>query len=84
MSDGTKAARAHTRAVAVSGGLTITDGALAMTPPMPRRELARRLEGVQPVGTRYGTRGRRAAAYPVDEILKAHAAWLRERVLGKS
>lgn len=72
-------ARAATRAVSVSGGMTITDGAAAMVPPMPRRELARRLAGVRPVGKRYGTRGRRAAAYPVGEILKAHAAWLRER-----
>lgn len=72
------AARASVRAVSVSGGMTITDGAAAMHPPMPRRELARRLEGVAAIGRTYGAKGRRAAAYPVGEILKAHAAWLRE------
>lgn len=79
-----RTARAATRAVSISGGMTITDGAAAMVPPMPRRELQRRLVGVEPVGKRYGTRGRRAAAYPVDAILTAHAAWMRERKVGKS
>jgi hypothetical protein len=61
------------------GALTISDGAKAMRPPMPRRELARRLKHVAPVGTQYGRAGRRAATYPVAEILKAHAAWVRDR-----
>ena len=73
------AARVAARAVSVSGGMTITDGAAAMVPPMPRRELARRLRGVAAIGQTYGAKGRRAAAYPVGEILKAHAAWLREK-----
>jgi hypothetical protein len=58
--------------------MTIDDAAQAMTPPMPRRELARRLKHVAPVGTVYGRRGRRPKAYPVAEILRAHADWLRE------
>lgn len=60
-------------------GLTISDAAAAMCPPIPRRELARRLKDVAAVGTDYGRRGRRAALYPVDAIMRAHAAWVRER-----
>lgn len=59
--------------------MTLADAARAMTPPIPRRELARRLAGVPPVGTVYGRRGRRAKTFPVAEIFKAHAGWLRER-----
>lgn len=60
-------------------GMTVTEAAAAMSPPIPRRELARRLRDVAPVGTQYGRRGRRAATYSVDEILQAHARWMRER-----
>jgi hypothetical protein len=60
-------------------GLTLAEAAAAMSPPIPRRELARRLKGVAPIGSTYGRRGRRAATYPVDEIMKAHAGWVRER-----
>lgn len=60
-------------------GLTITDGAKAMTPPMPRRELARRLKDAAPVGTQYGRRGARARLYAVADIMKAHAEWMRGR-----
>jgi hypothetical protein len=60
-------------------GMTITDAAQAMSPPIPRRELARRLRDVAAVGTEYGRRGRRAALYPVDAIMRAHAEWVRER-----
>jgi hypothetical protein len=60
-------------------GMTITEGAAAMSPPMPRRELARRLKDVAPSGTQYGRRGRRATLFPVDEILKAHADWMRKQ-----
>jgi hypothetical protein len=59
--------------------MTITDAAQAMIPPIPRRELARRLRDVPAVGTEYGRRGRRAALYPVDAIMRAHAEWVRER-----
>jgi hypothetical protein len=59
--------------------MTVDEGARAMTPPMPRRELARRLRDVPPVATVYGRRGRRPKAYPVAAILQAHADWLRER-----
>lgn len=62
----------------MAAGLTITEGAAAMTPPMPRRELARRLKGVAPVGRSWGRRGRRPATYPVGAILRAHAEWLSE------
>lgn len=58
--------------------MTLADAAVAMRPPIPRRELARRLKDVAPVGTRYGGRGRRAKLYPVAEIMRAHAAWVRE------
>lgn len=67
----------------MAGGLTITEGAAAMTPPMPRRELARRLKGVTPLGETWGRKGRRSAIYPVGAILQAHAAWLRERTAVK-
>lgn len=60
-------------------GLTISDAAEAMRPPIPRRELARRLKDVASVGTEYGRRGRRAALYPVDAIMRAHAEWVRSR-----
>lgn len=59
--------------------MTITDAAEVMYPPIPRRELARRLRDVATIGTEYGRRGRRAALYPVDAIMRAHAAWVRER-----
>lgn len=59
--------------------MTITDAAQAMRPPIPRRELARRLRDVATVGTEYGRRGRRAALYPVDAIMRAHAEWVRDR-----
>lgn len=58
--------------------MTVTEAAKAMTPPMPRRELARRLAEVPPVGSAYGRRGRRARTYPVAAILRAHADWVRE------
>jgi hypothetical protein len=61
------------------GSMTISEAAQAMTPPMPRRELARRLRHVKPTGTAYGRAGRRPAEYPIDAILRAHAAWVRER-----
>ena len=57
--------------------LTLTEAASVLDPPMPRRELARRLKHVPPRSTVYGRRGRRAAEYPVDEILRAHAEWVR-------
>lgn len=60
-------------------GMTVTEAAAAMSPPIPRRELARRLRGVAPNGATYGRKGRRAATYPVDAILEAHARWMRER-----
>jgi hypothetical protein len=61
-------------------GMTITDAAQAMSPPIPRRELARRLRDVATVGTKYGRRGRRAALYPVDAIMRAHAEWVNGRM----
>lgn len=63
----------------MTGGMTIRDGAAAMRPPMPPRELSRRLKDVKPIGTQYGRRGRRPALYPVAEILRAHAEWVRSR-----
>lgn len=60
-------------------GMTVTEGAAAMSPPMPRRELARRLRGVEPVGTVWARKGRRPALYPVGEIFKAHRQWLAEQ-----
>lgn len=59
--------------------MTISDAAKAMHPPMPRRELARRLKDVAAVGTQYGRRGRRAELYPITAIMRAHAQWVRER-----
>lgn len=59
--------------------MTISDAAAAMRPPMPRRELARRLREVAPVGTQWGRRGARAKLYPVTEIMRAHAEWVRSR-----
>ena len=59
--------------------MTITDGARAMQPPMPRRELARRLKDAAPTGTQYGRRGARAKLYSVADIMRAHAEWVRER-----
>jgi hypothetical protein len=61
-------------------GMTISDAAQAMSPPIPRRELARRLRDVATVGTEYGRRGRRAALYPVDAIMRAHAEWVNGRM----
>ena len=60
-------------------GWTISEAAGHLHPPIPRRELARRLSVVPPVGTLYGGRGRRAKVYPVREIMRAHAEWVRER-----
>jgi hypothetical protein len=59
--------------------ITLSDAAQALDPPMPRRELARRMKGVPPVGARYGPRGRRAALYPIAEVMRAHAGWVREK-----
>ena len=58
--------------------MTLREGAAAMTPPMPRRELARRLKEVDPVGHVAGRLGRRPALYPVVTIMQAHAAWVKE------
>jgi len=63
-------------------GLTITEAAEAMRPPIPRRELARRLKNVAAVGAQYGRRGRRAALYPVEAVMLAHAEWVREQEAG--
>lgn len=60
-------------------GMTLHEAALAMTPPIPRRELARRLKGVKPVGEVWGRTGRRPRLYPVGAIFQAHAAWMAER-----
>lgn len=62
--------------------MTLTDAAAAMRPPIPRRELARRLKGTPPAGREYGRSKRPAALFPVGEILKAHAAWVREKGCG--
>ena len=58
---------------------TLTEAAETLDPPMPRRELARRLKGVAPVGATYARRGRRASTYPVSAIMRAHAEWVREK-----
>ena len=58
-------------------GWTISEAAGCLDPPIPRRELARRLSVVHPVGTLYGRRGRRAKVYPIREILRVHAGWVR-------
>lgn len=60
-------------------GLTLTEAASVLDPPMPRRELARRLKSISSCGAVYGRRGRRARTYPVAEIMRAHAAWVRSR-----
>jgi hypothetical protein len=60
-------------------GMTLADAAAAMRPPIPRRELARRLSGVVAVGTQYGRRGRRPRLYSIEAIMHAHAEWVRER-----
>lgn len=62
--------------------MTLTEAAAALDPPIPRRELARRLRGVATVGSLYGRRGRRAALYPVDAIMRAHAEWVLSRRQG--
>lgn len=59
--------------------LTLAEAVQALHPPMPRRELARRLKEVSPCGSVYGRRGRRARTYPATEIMRAHAQWVRER-----
>ena len=64
----------------MAAGMTLSDAAAAMNPPIPRRELARRLKNVATVGTEYGRRGRRAALYPVDAIMRAHADWVRASI----
>lgn len=63
----------------MTAAMTLTEAAAVLSPPIPRRELARRMEGVAPTGTRYGHGpGRRPATFPVAEILRVHAAWVRE------
>lgn len=59
--------------------MTISDAVEALDPPIPRRELARRLKGIAPVGTQHGRRGRRAKLYPVAAIMVAHAEWVRSK-----
>jgi hypothetical protein len=59
--------------------MTVREAAAAMSPPIPRRELARRLRQVAPIGTQHGPRGRPASLYPVDEIFRAHAEWMRDQ-----
>ena len=61
-------------------GWTITEAAGQLHPPIPRRELARRLSAVHPVGALYGRRGRRPKVYPLRAIMEIHARWVRERV----
>ena len=68
----------------MTAAMTVTEGAAAMSPPMPRRELARRLQGVEPVGAVWARRGRRPATYPVDAIFKAHRQWLAESEIRQS
>lgn len=60
--------------------LTLTEAASVLDPPMPRRELARRMRHVASVGSVYGRKGRRAAVYPLTEIYRAHAAWVDAQV----
>lgn len=60
--------------------LTLTEAAGALDPPMPRRELARRLADVAPLGSVYGRRGRRARTYPAEAIMRAHADWMNDRL----
>jgi hypothetical protein len=51
-------------------------------PTISRRDLARLLENVEPVGTRHGLLGRRPKVYPIDVILRLHADWARQRFFG--
>lgn len=62
--------------------LTLAEAAEALDPPIPRRELARRLRDVAPAGTVYGKRGRRPKTYWLAEIMRAHAGWVNEQLLG--
>lgn len=59
--------------------MTLREASEAMDPPIPRRELARRLRDVPPVSRVYGRRGRRPAEFPLDAIMRAHAGWVRDR-----
>lgn len=60
-------------------GWTLTEAVEHLDPPMPRRELARALRGITSSGMVYGRLGRRARAYPITEIMRAHARWVAER-----
>lgn len=58
-------------------GWTIAEAVGQLDPPIPRRELARRLAGVRACGKRYGRKGRKPKVYPIAAIFQAHAEWVR-------
>jgi hypothetical protein len=68
------------RVAGMSSALTISEAAAVLAPRIPRRELARRMQGVPPVGARYGGPGRRASTYPLTTMMQVHAAWVREKL----
>ena len=63
----------------MADGWTISEAVHQLEPRMPRRELARRLKDVPPSGVMHGRLGRKPKTYPIDAIMRAHAAWVRER-----
>jgi hydroxymethylpyrimidine/phosphomethylpyrimidine kinase len=63
----------------VADGWTIAEAVHHLHPAISRRDLARVLADVEPSGFRHGMLGRRAKLYPIDEILRRHADWARER-----
>jgi hypothetical protein len=60
-------------------GWTIAEAVHHLHPPIPRRDLARILKWVEPIGVRHGRLGRKAKVYPIPSIMRAHASWARER-----
>jgi hypothetical protein len=60
-------------------GWTITEAVGQLHPPIRRWDLARALRHVEPVGVRHGRLGRKAAVYPIAEIMRVHAEWVRDR-----
>jgi hypothetical protein len=60
-------------------GWTITEAVSQLHPPIRRWELARLLSHVKPVGVRCGRRGRRPAVYPIADVMRLHAGWVRDQ-----
>ncbi len=68
--------------MADDAGMTVSEALRFLDPHIPRRTLERRLATCKPLPElrRPAGRGRPAAAYRVEDVLREHAAWASSNI----